>query len=83
VTLERCSRQVRDAGLIVERGEEWIGRTTFADVGALVYFLKAIPWEAPDDFSVERYRDVLLDLHRRRRLSFGVRWFVIQARKPN
>jgi hypothetical protein len=82
VTLARCRREIEDAGLLVERGEEWSGRTTFADVGALVYFLKAVPWEAPDDFSVERYRGVLLDLHRRQRLSFAVSWFVIQARKP-
>ncbi len=82
VTLESCSREIRDAGLILERGEEWVGRTTFADVGALVYFLKAVPWEAPDDFSPERYHDVLLALHHRQRLSFAVQWFAIQARKP-
>jgi SAM-dependent methyltransferase len=83
VTLESCSREIAAAGLIVVRGQEWVGRTTFADVGALVYFLKAIPWEAPDDFSIDRYRDVLLDLHRRQRLSFAVQWFVVQVRKPH
>lgn len=82
VTLELCSQAVRDAGLVIERGEEWVGRSTFADVGALVYYLKAIPWEAPDDFSVERYRDVLLNLHWREKLTFEPEWFVILARKP-
>jgi SAM-dependent methyltransferase len=35
----------------------------FMDAGALVYFLKAIPWEVPG-FSVERHSEVLLQLHR-------------------
>ena len=34
----------------------------FVDVGAVVYYLKAIPWEVPD-FTVEGYADVLLRLH--------------------
>jgi SAM-dependent methyltransferase len=40
--------QVRAAltalGFEVRRAEEWRGPVTFADVGAVVYFLKAIPW---------------------------------------
>ena len=37
--------------------------TRYYDVGAIVYYLKAIPWEIPD-FSVDRYFDKLLALHR-------------------
>jgi hypothetical protein len=34
----------------------------FFDVGALVHFLRKVIWTVPD-FSVERYRDRLHDLH--------------------
>jgi hypothetical protein len=36
---------------------------TFSDVGALVYFLKAVPWVIKD-FDVRRFQDVLEALHR-------------------
>lgn len=35
---------------------------TFADVGAVIYFLRLVVWIVPD-FSVERYRDRLRALH--------------------
>ena len=38
----------------------------YTDVGCLVYYLKCISWEIPD-FSVDRYRNVLLSLHKRMR----------------
>ncbi|MFS0561853.1 methyltransferase domain-containing protein [Terribacillus sp. 179-K 1B1 HS] len=34
----------------------------FYDIGAIVYYLKAIPWQVPQ-FSVNTYRDALYDLH--------------------
>ncbi len=33
------------------------------DVGAIVYYLKAVPWEIPD-FSVEKYFDKLQEIHK-------------------
>ena len=36
--------------------------TRFYDIGAVVYYLNAIPWQI-EDFSVDRYRDRLFDLH--------------------
>jgi SAM-dependent methyltransferase len=38
-------------------------RATFADVGAVVYFLRLVIWTVPD-FSVEKYRDRLVAMHR-------------------
>jgi hypothetical protein len=38
-------------------------RVEFFDVGAVVYFLRKVVWTVPD-FSVERYRDRLRELHR-------------------
>ena len=46
---------------ILERKEEFpIQR--FYDLGAVIYYLKAIPWQVPD-FSIEKYRDELYRLH--------------------
>ena len=36
----------------------------FDDVAALLAYLQLVPWETPDDFSVDRYADQLLALHR-------------------
>lgn len=35
----------------------------FYDVGALVYYLKAIPWQVPD-FSIEKYEESLYNIHK-------------------
>lgn len=55
----------------------------FADIGALVYHLKAIPWQVPD-FDVDRYEPALraLDAQIRARGPFVVRnhRFLIRAR---
>lgn len=37
-------------------------RVEFFDIGAVVYFLRKVLWTVPD-FSVERYRDRLIELH--------------------
>lgn len=46
---------------ILERKEEFFV-TRFHDVGAIVYYLKVIPWEV-SDFSVEKYFDKLVEIH--------------------
>jgi SAM-dependent methyltransferase len=81
VRLGYCVELVREAGLVVERTEEWQGHATFSDVGAVVFFLHALPWNV-SDFSVDRYADALLALHRSGSLTFTVGRFVIQARRP-
>ncbi len=83
VNLENCRSLVERAGLVVEQSREWSGKTTFDDIGALVYYLHAVPWDAPEDFTVERYAEPLLRLHREfTPLVFTNRRFFIQARKP-
>lgn len=83
VNVENCSQGLADAGLEIVRAEEWAGKSTFQDVGALVYFLHAAPWSAPEDFSVERYTPQLLALYwKGEPLQFTIRRFYIQARKP-
>mgnify|MGYP001317660509 FL=1 len=46
----------------------WMGKEEFPiqrfyDVGALVYYLKAIPWQVPD-FQIETYEEKLFEIHR-------------------
>jgi SAM-dependent methyltransferase len=83
VNLANCAQGLADAGLIIERTEDCSGHSTFSDMGALVYYLHAAPWDAPEKFSVERCADALLRIyHNNRPLSFTIRRFIIQARKP-
>jgi SAM-dependent methyltransferase len=56
-------RAAEDAGLVVQTLDVERPRTAFRDVGAVVYFLRVVPWIVPD-FDVGRYRPRLLDLHR-------------------
>lgn len=85
VTAENLGRELVDAGFSVELMRSWWGHATFRDVGALVYYLRAIPWMVPG-FSVDRSLDVLMDLQadleREGQLRFGVGWLLISARKP-
>ena len=55
-------RAAQDAGLVVHTMELEHPRTVFFDIGAVVYFLRLVPWIVPD-FSVAKYRDALRELH--------------------
>lgn len=80
-----AARQLDQAGFrIVERREEF-PETVFSDVGAVAYYLKAVPWQIPD-FSIDGYRDRLTALHRRIGAKGGLHirghLFYIEAVKP-
>lgn len=62
VTLDVLRREAEQAGLVVQRAEEWTGVIRFADVDTLVSYLRLMPWQLPADFTVERYADRLLAL---------------------
>lgn len=83
-TLQRVEAELNAAGLHIEEKKEWSGRMTFHDVGALVYYLKNVPWVVPD-FSVEKYRDVLLRLQERiksgQQLTYTQKRFLVEASK--
>ncbi len=59
--LDYAVRELQDAGWQIIEQEEEFFTTRYYDVGAIVYYLKAIPWEIPD-FSVEKYFDKLLEI---------------------
>ena len=72
------------AGLAIADVQEWEGSLEFADVGAVVYYLKAIPWEVPG-FGVRKHFGRLIALQERldagEKLSFYAGKFLIEARK--
>lgn len=80
VRLVNFSQQARDAGLVIERSQEWAGTLTFHSVSAMVRYFAKVPWEVPDDFSVDRYAETLLDVHRSNAaLVFTQRRFLLIA----
>ena len=76
--------RLKGAGLEIVNLQDWSGQLSFADVGAIVYYLKAVPWLVPG-FSVESRLKYLLTLQKRlddnESLTFTVRKYLIEARK--
>ena len=72
------------AGLTIMDVQNWSGNLTFTDVGAIVYYLRAVPWLVPD-FSVESHVEHLNRLQHRlesgNALTFRARKYLIEARK--
>lgn len=61
--LATAQARLEAAGFRIHRAQEAFTTTRYDDVGALVWYLKAVPWQIPD-FSVDRYAAKLLALHR-------------------
>lgn len=83
--LDQAVSEVEAAGgSVIEHKEEY-SITRFHDVGAIVFYLKTIPWEVPD-FSVEKYREGLLKirdlLQQKGYLDVPFHSFFLLARKP-
>jgi SAM-dependent methyltransferase len=72
------------AGMDLDRVERWQGELAFTDVGAVVYYLKAVPWLV-EGFSVDTHLAPLLELQRRLehegRLVYEARSYLIEAHK--
>jgi hypothetical protein len=83
-TMEYFAGKLDAAGLRLAEMEEWSGKMVFADVGAIVYYLKATPWIVPE-FSVATHLDALLglqaQLEKGHELAFGRRLYILQAQK--
>jgi hypothetical protein len=83
-TSEKYVPRLEAAGLEIVDVQEWTGRLWFTDVGAIVYYLKAVPWLVPG-FSVRTYSSALLRLEAQRRagqdLVFTTRVYLIEAHK--
>lgn len=85
-TYEDAITRLASAGLELLQGEDWQGKLVFKDVGALVYYLKAIPWLVPN-FGVDGYFDQLLALQERLEqegeLVYENMRYWVEARQPN
>jgi len=83
-TLAKYVPRLKTASLSITDMQEWSGQIAFTDVGAIVYYLKAVPWLVPG-FSVETHSKNLLTLQQRlengERLSFTARKYLIEAHK--
>ena len=84
-TLEWVLDRIAETSLVVEQAEAWNGVTRFHSVGALVYYLKAVPW-AVEGFTVETHLPILLKLQdrleREGMLEFTCKSMIVQVRKP-
>lgn len=84
ITLEKYEKQLRDAGFRILKARKWSDKQVYKDVGAVVYYLKAIPWIVPG-FSVEKklsdLRRLQRKLEQKGKLEFETARFIIMARK--
>ncbi len=76
--------RLQKADMEIVQVREWSGQLRFMDVGAIVYYLKAIPWEVPG-FSVATHQAGLFALQERLEktgeLAFFAATYLIEARK--
>lgn len=82
---ERARAGAEAVGLQVVDHRQEATRVEFYDIAAVVHFLRKVVWTVPD-FTVERYRRQLSDLHERicregRFVAHSQR-YLIEARKP-
>jgi SAM-dependent methyltransferase len=85
-TPEQYVPRLQTAGMDIIDVRNWSGELTFTDVGAIVYYLKAVPWLVPG-FSVESHLKYLLklqeQLEKQGELVFSARKYLIEAHKAN
>jgi SAM-dependent methyltransferase len=83
-TLDKYLPRLKEAGLKIINSQDWSGQFIFTDVGAIVYYLKAVPWLVPE-FSVETHLNYLLklqeQLENQKLLRFVDRKYLIEAYK--
>jgi SAM-dependent methyltransferase len=84
-SLDTAVPELEAAGFTVVRSAQGRARRLFFDIGALVYFLRLLPWQVPD-FDAERYAEPLRRLHLR--MSDGqpficrITRFIVEAARP-
>ena len=82
---KRAVAAAEAAGLVVVDLREQALRVVFNDIGAVIYFLRKVLWTVPG-FTVEGYRDRLLQLHEhihsKGPFVAHAQRFLIEAKKP-
>lgn len=81
---ETAKTDLEKVGFKILRTENWEGKSKFSDVGALVYYLKVIPWAVPG-FSLDSHLEYLEKLQEEvdkgKELVFTKTRFLILAQK--
>lgn len=83
-TPSRVREDLIALGFEIRDVREWSGPVEFSDVGAIVYFLKAIPWVVEGfqmDRDLERLRKLQARLESGERLKFTYTRFLVEAEK--
>jgi len=60
--LKYAVKDLEDAGFTILQEIENSPKTKTYDIGAIIYYFKAIPWQLPD-FTIEKYLNKLIALH--------------------
>lgn len=85
LTFKYWQQELQYTDLIIQQAKEWQGTMEFMDVGAIVYFIKAIPWTAPG-FDIDKNLPNLEQLQNKldsgERLVYTQERFLFQAEKP-
>ena len=85
-TLDKYVPRLKEAGLKLINTQDWSGQLVFTDVGAIVYYLRAVPWLVPG-FSVKTHLKYLLklqeQLENQKPLSFVAKKYLIEACKES
>ncbi|MGC1191686.1 MAG: hypothetical protein WA861_13920 [Candidatus Binatus sp.] len=83
--LEAAKAQLQSAGFEQVSGREQFHTTLFRDVGAVVYYLRTVPWQVPD-FRVSKHLGSLREIHRQIETSGPLKTrahhFLVEAVKP-
>jgi SAM-dependent methyltransferase len=83
-TIKKYVPRLKAVGMEMVNTQEWSGQLTFTDVGAIVYYLKAVPWLVPGfsvDFHLKQLLDLQMKLDNGETLAFVARKYLIEARK--
>jgi hypothetical protein len=85
-SLAKYVPQLQAAGLEIVDKRDWSGHLAFIDVGAVIYYLKAVPWLVPG-FSVATHLQPLLALQHQlesgQPLTFSARKYLLEAHEPS
>lgn len=83
--LEAAKAQLQSAGFEQVSGREQVHMILFRDVGAVVYYLRTVPWQVPD-FTASKHLESLKEIHRQIEtsgpLKIGAHHFLVEAVKP-
>jgi SAM-dependent methyltransferase len=83
--LDAAEAQLSAVGFVDIVGQEAFTETRIHDVGAIAYYLRALPWQAPD-FNARDHLGRLRDLHaqiaRAGPLTIRAHHFIVEALKP-